>query len=118
MESDLYSLPKDMLVKLIATIREDTIKEISKKYEDQMKDLQIRYDLMKEVSDYSTYPISVEQCSFPNCEAMWGSNGRDTDSYYKCDDRDWCESCGKMFCQQHIIIDSNNIYCDNCIINL
>lgn len=30
-KSDLYKLPKDMLVKLIATIREDTIKEMEAK---------------------------------------------------------------------------------------
>ena len=37
-----------------------------------MEDLQIRYDLMKEVSEFSLSPITIGKCSFPNCEAMMG----------------------------------------------
>lgn len=48
---DLYSLPKDMLVKMISTIREDTAKE---------------YEPYKKVCQ----KLGVSWCSYPKCEVF------------------------------------------------
>jgi hypothetical protein len=106
MNMDLYSLPKDMLIKLVSTIREDTIKE----YTEKMEDLQIRFNLMKEVSVNSQYPIWVDKCSFLDCKGIYASDGRDYDASHNCEEIFYCKNCDELFCDQHI----KNFLCAKC----
>ena len=106
METTLYDIPKDMLVKLICTIRDDINNEWTKKY----KDLEIRYNLMRQVSINSRNPIYIESCSFPGCQSLMCSNDRDTDFYHNCDDMRYCDGCETLFCNKH----REGYFCGSC----
>lgn len=104
---DLYSLPKDILVKLISTIREDTIQEYSKKIEE----LDIKLRLIREVSYNSIYPIELSYCSFPDCKSISASNYRDKDAFHNCEDMVFCDLCADTFCDKHL----NDGVCSDCL---
>jgi len=100
---DLYSLPKDILVKLISTIREDTIKEVTKtvtnKYE---KDKEELFDLIE------IYLI-VSRCDETNCESK--AIGNYTSEFYKCKTFYKCNECRSFYCDKHIIYKNDIKYC-------
>ena len=96
METTLYDMPKDMLVKLICTIRDDINKEWVEKY----NNLEIRYNLITQVSNNSFYPISIKSCSFPRCQSMTCGD-RNTDFNHNCDNIRYCVNCGEPFCNKH-----------------
>ena len=91
---DLYSLPKDILVKLVATIREDVVKE----YE-EYKVKCLEYErILKE--------ISVVKCSKENCKA-YAINNR-IQLPYNTDKIIYCN--GKTFCREHYDEYIKNLY--------
>jgi len=77
---DLYSLPKDILIKLIYTIREDTIKE----YEEKLQKL----DILEE-------SLNINWCNYPNCKSFVLDHRYFTNDYY-------CGNCEEMFCEDHM----------------
>lgn len=80
---DLYSLPKDMLVKLICTIREDT----EKKNKDDL-------ELLEKIKPY------VQRCKQPNCESIYINNDVSiTDSSHRGLYR--CHNCNETCCDDH-----------------
>ena len=123
MNTDLYSLPKDIFVKLVSTIREDTIKDI--------------LDLIRKQSLWT----SLEKCSFDGCHRFFFFNednnyyGKDVEYYndgrvtFCCCLCDGCE-CDKnadkgvgWLCREHVpenyIIINNekfNFVCHKCVL--
>ena len=96
METTLYDMPKDMLVKLICTIRDDINIEWAEKY----NNLEIKCHLMSQVSNNSLDPIDIKSCSFPRCQSMTGCD-RYTEFNHNCDNIRYCVKCGELFCNKH-----------------
>ena len=92
---DLYSLPKDMLVKLISTIREDTIKEITSKYREKI-------DFVSYVLESENETNSLTECDFPGCNSM--EIGITNEDYsFGCKYMIWCNKCSRYICDRHPI---------------
>ena len=96
MNSDLYSLPKDMLVKLVSTIREDTVKE----YEEKLKDLE------EELKIYEK--VELAYCDILECPKKWPNTKAYNDDYLLC----W--NCGGVFCKDHIKMYPKLCFCEEC----
>lgn len=93
--SNLYDLPKDMLIKLVTTIRE----EAKKDYEKEIFLLKEEKRMYREISKTNFY-----YCSYGKCNAMWATNGKSEDSYSGCSDFDFCECADGMslcYCDKH-----------------
>jgi len=112
--TNLYSLPKDLLIKLIARIRDDTEKE----YEKKLEYYKIRFDLMDKSRYSQRYPIGFNECTYPGCEALQAADGEyDHLATYKCKDIEICEICEHEYCDKHIQYDpiEYSYACENCI---
>ena len=97
---ELYSLPKDILIKLISTIREDTIKEYDEK--------------IKFIKEEFNHCISIEKCSFLNCDAtLFLDKHINFPNCYKCYFMGCCKGCLKYYCNKHLKFD-NGYYCIEC----
>ena len=109
MNSDLYSLAKDMLVKLVSTIREDTIKEISKeisnKYEEKIEKLEEKIDFFRDfIEDESNFEYT--RCSFFGCDAIRLEDNDDLDDneyFFGCNYFKRCDGygCPLEYCDKH-----------------
>jgi hypothetical protein len=103
---ELYKLPKDMLVKLIFTIQEETEKKCKEKYEKII--VKDNYERL--------FMIKCEECDcfilFKNGEVYYSS----TD--YKIEDFRHCDYCGcKTYCKTHLhLLDFKGkfCYCNEC----
>lgn len=87
---NLHDLPKDMLVKLVSTIEEET----KKKYEDEIRKLRIRESLCNKFLQETGFHI--EKCSFPKCESLWINQGiwnKINPIYEECKDYNVCIGC-------------------------
>lgn len=95
-QTDLNSLPKDILILLLQRIEQDTSKhyKINKR---KFNDLQFRVDNCHCEYDFVT-------CSFPDCEARSLSRGKYDDVYDECYDMTSCKVCkiDNFFCDKHI----------------
>ena len=100
MNTDLYSLPKDMLVKLVSMIREDTIKE----YEEKIELYQEKNCVMKNLKIY-------HECSFPKCRAFQIIAGMRGIKHFNCKGIMRCRNCMEYFCDEHI---KEGFYCSDC----
>ena len=97
-------MPKDMLVKLVSTIKEETIKE----YEEKMEEYKAKFNFVKEFAKKSG--VHIKECSFPNCNAT-----RIYDRYqlqdFTFDFIISCKECNKFYCKKHL---ANELYCVDC----
>ena len=85
-DTNLYSLPKDMLVKIISTIREDTIKE----YEEKVQELEDKLKFYKNVE--------ILYCHEEGCDKKGAKGGDEIgDDYF------YCNQCDEVFCESHIV---------------
>jgi len=89
METNLYKLPKDILIKLIITIEEDT----RKKYENEI------YKLKTNIMLYG----DIYECKFCDRYDVWDRN-----TIYPCD------ICFKDCCRTHNKGKMPFIYCMDC----
>jgi len=99
---DLYKLPKDMLVKLVAEIRED----VKEEYEEKLRKVNVKIDKAVEAG------IFYYHCSKNNCEnfyAMTEFGEMDEDFFY-------CEDCEREYCNNHTYLCDycDIVYCQNC----
>ena len=81
--SNINSLPKDILIKLISTIKKDT--------EKKLLDIIVRLE---------TYNGQITRCWIEDCDAIkiivdWKYKYSNTDGF------DNCEYCYKIFCNKH-----------------
>lgn len=97
---DLYSLLKDMLVKMISTIQEET----EKKYKD--------YESYKR--KWKTIKSEVICCSFPDCDAMMLSRSR---IMLKCYEIRQCVDCSSLICNKHLLEFFGSPLCKECFHN-
>ena len=83
--NDLYSLPKDILVKLIFTI--------SNEYEKRLQKIEDQLDELNKLNK-----VVVEKCSESNCEeyCVHPKDCFDNCHIYQ------CNMCQKDFCEKHI----------------
>lgn len=93
MTTNLYDLPKDILIKLLITVRED----IEKEYIEEIIYLNKKIDTFREVAP----GVEVNNCDFPNCKALYCRNFET--SYVKCSYmvRHFCDG---LYCDKHINI--------------
>ena len=89
--TSLYDMPKDMLIKLIATIKEDTMEEVETK--------------MKECD------IIMRYCSADNCKFYEVNQHFQNFKYLKN-----CSRCDQMLCKKHL--PKNNEKCREECINI
>ena len=99
---DLYSLPKDILVKLVATIREDVVKEYAEKLEECQENCREYRRLLNKIT-------TMCNCSHEGCEAFHTYGF--TYGYYKCDKFYYCQHCENGYCDNHI---SDYGLCEKC----
>lgn len=101
----LYSLNKDLLVKLVSQIREDTLKEC----QEEMDMLKLHLSLYQEGCGQQDYPLNIIKCSHPDCKSLYTTDNRDVDIYTHCDDFLFCrafipekgDECLEMYCNLH-----------------
>ena len=100
MQTNLYSLPKDILVKLITTIRDDITKEYMEKYGPII-------DFLNNASNN----ILVYRCAGENCFNKYFStyHGRDNETVLN-----WNLSEPMIWCENQCITDVSGPYCVNC----
>lgn len=84
---DLYSLPKDMLVKMISTIRKDMEKEY-----------QPYKDVFEEIKPY------LKRCMHHGCKAITIFKNYDEHIYLNCHFASSCRNCNELFCDKHYIM--------------
>ena len=97
--TNLHDMPKDILIKLIATIREDTIEEISDK---------IFKETLQKVQD--KFPgVYLECCSISNCKYFELSYNNRTHFLEE------CKRCGSLLCSAHLPANKDIKCCETCI---
>lgn len=94
----LNNLSKDMLIKLILTMREKGEKD------------KLELDLFRE-----KYPNSFQftHCSYENCITIMCQDAGFYSSTVNCDYIALCENCLKLFCNKHLKIKFNDSFCSN-----
>jgi len=113
---DLYSLPKDILVKLVSTIREDTIKEVTSEYEEKFADFNNKYrDKILKMTILEHY-FEIFHCSFPNCRTLL-MNGEYDISVIGSYDYYQCRRCNNYCCINHGDDYIDNSICHKCKID-
>jgi hypothetical protein len=102
---DLYDLPKDMLVKLVATIREDSHKDLKA----EKKKLKRK---LKEVIELGN--IGIYKCSGNKCESTYMFTHRYHEKSREFENFKNCDLCNEDYCSKHIFkIEEGNI-CESC----
>ena len=94
MNTDLYSLPKDMLVKLICTIREDAIKE----YEEKIEKLENKLKFYKKVGFLYCHEVDCDKKSWKGADEI-------EDEFF------YCNTCEDVYCESHIVYRNGFHYC-------
>lgn len=109
-ESDLYKLPKDILIKLLVNVRSDVekknveIKECRKKHEKELEKYKLLQLACKEYfKDRKIDSIEIVECSTPGCEAY-----SVMDPYYWVGVHKNCEDMEQYVCNKHYVC--NNHY--------
>jgi len=101
MNTDLYSLPKDMLIKLVSTIREDTIKEVTDKYEE-------KFNFIMKSGNF------IDECDFSDCDSLRILNNINGIKHFKCEEFRVCRECIRIHCDKHFIKTEKGYYCEEC----
>lgn len=91
--ANLYDLPKDMLIKLITTIEQNTIE----KYEKKLVYAETRYKIIEKMALRVTI-FECEKCSGIMVSSDYGCDNE----YLNCDCIDACNKCGYDYCDQHL----------------
>lgn len=104
-KTDLYSLPKDVLIMLLTQIERDTVQHY-KNNDLELEELRFRKSCCE--CEYS-----FVRCNFPECKAMALMHGKYSNEY------EWCEKmlecdCGKTFCDRHFSCSSCQ-KCESCM---
>ena len=105
-EKDLYSLNKNILVKLITNIGKDTEFKCLRKIEEITKGIKYykdRYELW--IVEEGTH---IRECCFENCDAT-----NLYDGYKNCTRLTDCSQCHKLFCDKHMTVDYFCFKCTN-----
>jgi hypothetical protein len=93
-ETDIYALPKDILISILTRIEQDTAKH----YEDKKRKLD---DLEFQVS-HCNCEFSLQKCSIAGCDARVLYGGKYDDVHDKCNKIYSCKICMLEFCDKHI----------------
>lgn len=117
-DSDLYKLPKDVLVKLLATFRQDVQKALEDKYSKQISKLELKKEILNEImEDLDDRGIfyNIEQCCHPNCSNYMIEN--DGGVFFRTADIYSCDICGEnSYCNSHYSqYFSKNMECVSCV---
>ena len=91
--TNLHDMPKDMLIKLIATIREDAVKET---FKDTMKLVEERLNSNKHRSASLMY---LHSCKNSDCKYFEISEYYHTHKHLK-----KCYRCGNLYCDKHLSV--------------
>ena len=90
----LYDLPKDLLIKLITHIEDET----KKKYEKRLALVEAKCKMLEKMSRR----ITVVECSGPECySTMCCSDYGFDNEYLNCEYIDTCDNCGYDYCNEH-----------------
>ena len=95
MTTNLYDLPKEMLVKMVTTIQEKAIKNC----EEEVFLLKEELRIVRAVTNYTLY-----RCGHGNCNAMWAYNVNGENSYSGCKEFNFCNCVDGMslcYCDKH-----------------
>ena len=98
----LYKLPKDLLVKLISTIRKDTVEEYEEKIKEKDKQINNLKYILAEVRQM--YRFEIYECSY-------------CDKYEVGDDLEYitfCYQCHKECCSDHYNVVEGGLLCVEC----
>ena len=114
---DLYKLPKDVLIKLLATFRQDVEKTLEDKYAKQIKKLQLKKELFHEIMvnlDDRGIFYNVERCGHKDCSHYMIQN--DNDIFFRTSDMYSCQVCIEVwYCSSHYSNYLNaNMECNAC----
>jgi hypothetical protein len=115
---DLYKLPKDILVKLLATIRQDVEKNLEQKYNQQIQKLKIKEEMLKEIKDDLDERgifYNYERCSHESCLHYMIEN--ENDIICQTNDMFFCEGCLEVYyCSTHAHLYLNSdMLCSSCL---
>ena len=108
METKLSDLPKDLLVQLVATIREDVMKE----FYNQREEIQNLEKILREILSISG--LIVERCSHKHCSKFWVRNRERGHNQYKKEYFLSCKKCWRNFCDEHLDDLGLNLLCEEC----
>ena len=115
--TDLYKLPKDMLVKLVSTIQYQTREDVEKEHANQIR------EIFNEIDYYQSYSISY--CCVDECDKyiVYDENGKtlySSSEIFSCSDYEnftCCRDCFDYYCKDHTVnirkINAN-FYCVKC----
>jgi len=98
----LYKLPKDLLVKLISTIRKDTVEEYQEKINEKDKQINNLKYVLAEIKQI--YRIEIYKCSY-------------CDKYEVGDDLEYitfCYQCQEECCPNHYNAVEGGLLCIKC----
>jgi len=104
-ESNLYKLPKDVLVKLVATIRQETMDEMEEKY---------KYHLPLSMHDVirKTHTVHIGWCKEKVCSAFCAVT---CPSILKnCQKMHFCSHCSEWVCDEHAYQFHDVMLCGPC----
>src|SRR5665647_2181012 len=118
---DLYKLPKDILIKLFATFRQDVEKILEDKYAKQISKLQLKKDMLDEINmdlDDRGIFYNTEFCNHKGCKNYMMEN--DAGIFYRTADIYHCQACMEVwYCNDHVHEYLNeDMECNNCTIHI
>ena len=104
--TELYKLPKDILVKLITTIQEQTREEVKKECSDQMR------NVFEKMHNYDMTPCFINNCDKYKVHGTGTSILYSNSEFFSS-----CYRCTSEFCKEHLQyikeLNGEN-YCEDC----
>ena len=98
METDLYNLPKDMLVELVSKIREQTNRENKEKYERMMNEIiDNKEEIQKYLCEKCAVFIIVRNEIYFTSVLYKSKDWITVEDFTKC-----CDFCGGYYCKNHL----------------
>jgi hypothetical protein len=131
-KTDLYSLPKDILISLFTSLEEDITQHLTKKIKKdikgEMKELEEEREELEFQLQHCYCEYTFVKCSVDSCQARALIDGKYGSTYDKCSDMVRCEQCEYYSCDDHIcpmcqfcleccltgLIDDPHEYCESC----
>lgn len=100
--TSLYNLPKDIVIKILSIISEDTKKECKKVMGDELKDCK------KKLEAYENYygRSQIVECNYKNGNCYLAK-------YVHCDEQ-ICDICSLSYCENHMYKKNLNCVCEEC----
>jgi hypothetical protein len=99
--TDLYSLPKDILISLFTSLEADITERVSNRFKTEIKRLKKERDFLQFHIDNSGWEGSIFACVVEDCTAKYIDSGR-WSRVENCDQIFTCKICDKDFCDKHI----------------